>query len=238
MITPELAEVITAAIDDRLIDVHNNLPGRIQSYDKTKQTATVELQLNRLLENDEGGVVSEVLPVLQNVRVVFPRVQNYYLYFPITEGASGDVIFSDASIGQWLATGTVSDPEDIGRHTLSGAKFYPGLYPDDEVLVDVIEDGMQLGQTGKNKITLKDDGSIILNTSELSMSLNADKSFVVDNGSGDMTLQEDGSIILNTSDLSMSLNADKSFVVDNGSGDMTLSDSGQFSINGGNLTVD
>ena len=158
-ITPEMAQIIAEAIDDRLIDLHVSLPGRIQSYDAITQTATIEIMVGRLLENTDGVLTSEELPVLQNVPVVFPKTSKYLLSFPIEEGDTGDVIFAESSIGQWRATGAVSAPEDVGRCTLSGAKFYPGLTVDDDALTDELTRHAVFGR--RNGVQLRvDDVSV------------------------------------------------------------------------------
>jgi hypothetical protein len=161
-ITPELAEVIAAAIDDQLIDVHVSLPGVVQSYNSATQTATIELQVRRALTDDNDQIIFEDLPVIQNVPVCFPRSSVYFVSFPIVPGDTGDVIFAETSIGQWRAVEGTAFPDDIGRHTLSGAKFYPGLSKDSAPLTDTLTEGIKVGVIGGAQMTIKTDGTIKL----------------------------------------------------------------------------
>jgi hypothetical protein len=148
-ITPELTEVLEIAIESRLLDVHTSIPGVIQTYDASTQTATVELQIRRPLEGEtEGEIVLEDLPVLQNVRVVFPRTKKFMVTFPIEAGDTGDVFFAETPIGQWRAVEGVAVPESLGRFDLSGAKFYPGLSKDSDSIADDVSSEMVIGEIG------------------------------------------------------------------------------------------
>lgn len=132
-ITPEWAEVISEAIDDRLIDVHTGLPGTVQKFNNagTKlQTADVELQLQRLIpKTTPGEYLAENLPVLQNIPVGIYRNNTHFYYLPTAVGDTGHVQFTEMSMDSWLSKGVVSNPGDVGRHTLTGGIFYPNLTP-------------------------------------------------------------------------------------------------------------
>ena len=53
-LTPTEADMISAAIESALIDVHVALPGQVQSYNSITQTATIELQVKRVLPKEIG----------------------------------------------------------------------------------------------------------------------------------------------------------------------------------------
>ena len=135
-ITPELAEVISEALESRLIDVHVALPGSVQAYDSSTQTADIELQVKRMLPDGEGGYSSESLPVLKNIPVAFPRGADFFVSFPLPAGSTGLVVFSESSLDQWRSVGAEVSPGDIGRHTLTGGVFMPGLVPNAEAITD------------------------------------------------------------------------------------------------------
>lgn len=133
-VTPELAEVIEAAIESSLIDVHTALPGKVQAYDPTTQTATIELQIKRTLPKADGTYTIEDLPLLENVPVQFTRTAAFALTVPLAAGDQGLVVFSEMSLDQWRSKGTNTSPGDIGRHTLTGGVFLPGLSPNAKAL--------------------------------------------------------------------------------------------------------
>lgn len=128
-ITPSMAELLRRVMDARVSDVHVALPGRVVSYDEATQTADVEPQIKRAVRTDDGTKLLEDLPVLPRVPVSFPRVGAHSLTFPIAKDDSGTLVFNERSIDTWRATGRSSDPGDQRPHGLSGAVFFPGVFP-------------------------------------------------------------------------------------------------------------
>lgn len=136
---PTLAEVISGAIDSRLLDAHTALPGRIKSYDATTQTAEVVPVIRNAAPRKDGGIALEDLPVIPNVPIAWPRGGGYYLHFPIAPGDHVLLVFSEAAIGQWRATGETSEPGDVRRHSLSYPFAIPGISPDADAFTDAPE---------------------------------------------------------------------------------------------------
>jgi hypothetical protein len=152
-VTPELVDVLEAAIESRMLDVHTSIPGVVQSYDSATQTAVIELQIRRAIEgneddDEEGEIFYEDLPVLLNVPVVFPRTKKFMITFPIEPEDTGDVIVSEVPIGQWRAVDGTANPDSLGRLDLSGAKFYPGLSKDADAIGDDVSAEMVVGEIG------------------------------------------------------------------------------------------
>lgn len=107
------------------------LPGKIRSYDATAGTAEVEIQVRRVLPSgDETSEdVTEEYPILPGVPVIFPQATGSgggYLAIRLRPGDLVWIMFSEADLGQWRATGEVSDPGLATRHGLSGAMCIPG----------------------------------------------------------------------------------------------------------------
>lgn len=163
-ITPDMAEVIADAIESTLIDVHVGLPGAVQSYDADEQTATIELQVKRALPKGDGTYATEDLPVLENVPVEFPRSKEFAVTFPLAAGDTGLVVFSEMSIDQWRSKGVNTSPGDIGRHTLSGGVFRPGLAPNVNALKTAAHvTNMVIGLDDDNaQIHVTPSGSILI----------------------------------------------------------------------------
>lgn len=179
MITPELSQVIEEAIQNELLDVHVSLPGTVQSYDESTKTATIELNIAKLLEDPVGAMISEELPVLQNVPVVFPRTKKAYCYMPIEPGDTGDVIFSETSIGQWRSLGKNCISEEFDRHTLSGGKFYPGLVDDATAEAFTPPPGVSIGYVNGAFVAVEEDGRTIQQNALGFAELKADGQFNV-----------------------------------------------------------
>lgn len=163
-ITPDMAEVIADAIESALIDVHVALPGAVQSYDVVEQTATIELQVKRTLPKGDGTYATEDLPVLENVPVEFMRSEVFAVTLPLAPGDTGLVVFSEMSIDQWRSKGANTSPGDIGRHTLSGGVFRPGLAPNSRKLKTAAHaTNMVVGLDDDNaQIHITPSGSILI----------------------------------------------------------------------------
>lgn len=158
--SPGLADIIRQAIEDRLVDVHTMLPGRIDSYDPTTQKADVEPLIKRL-QRTVDGELSEDIPVIPGVPVVFPRTQAFKLTFPVQAGDRCMLIFCERSteayqIGQGRQSATAqikqTDPETFATHNLTDPVALLGWYNDAEALATADQDGMQLGETGAGAI--------------------------------------------------------------------------------------
>ena len=141
--TPELADIIRQAIEDRLAEVHVMLPGRIDAYDATLQKADVE-PLIRRLQKTVDGEIKEDLPVIPGVPVVFPRAGGFKITMPVQAGDRCMLVFCERSI-ETYQTGTgrrgdntalirQSDPDTFEMHNLSDPVAIMGWYNDAEAL--------------------------------------------------------------------------------------------------------
>lgn len=144
-----LAEVIRAAIASRMTDVHTAIVARVTKYDEKLQKVTVQptIKAAYIGEDDERKV--ENLPAIVGVPVSFPGGGGYRITFPIKEGDTGLLVFSEASLDVWLSKGGDVDPGDDNRFMLSSAVFVPGVRDFAHALATAAADRMTLG---------KDDG--------------------------------------------------------------------------------
>lgn len=117
-------------------DIHTSLPGKIVAYYPDKQTADVQPMVKRTYWSDTevngvapGNVVYESFPLIPNVPVEFPGAGGYVLLFPVSAGDTCDILFSGASIADYLSSGQESAPTDVGRHKLAYAVCHPIYNP-------------------------------------------------------------------------------------------------------------
>lgn len=143
--TPTLEEIIGAAVEHRLLDVHTGQPAVVTSYDADAKTVDVLPQLARILDDDNDEKVVEAMPQIFNVPVKFPGTGSFVITWPIEEGDTGWIDFAERNIGQWQETGEGGDPGDLGMHELSGASFYPGLRHSGNVGGDTDASAMVIG---------------------------------------------------------------------------------------------
>lgn len=137
---PNLAELLKQAIDNRLLDVHTALIGRVQKYDAQTQLADIKPMLKRHTDLDE-----EDLPLLVDVPLLFPRAGGFFISLPIQVGDYVQVIFNESSIDDFLCEST-SRIDSTGRFTLQGAVALPGIYPLSKALAGAHKANLVLGK--------------------------------------------------------------------------------------------
>jgi hypothetical protein len=113
----------------RMGDVHTSIPGRVETYDRTTQRASVQPLLQRSYRGEEGERIVETLPVIHDVPVVFPGSgDDYSDTWPISRGDIVWLQFAEASIDKWLHVGGgIVDPRDDRRFNMNDAVAFPGL---------------------------------------------------------------------------------------------------------------
>lgn len=127
--TPPLDEILRAAIEGIVMDVHTWLPAQVV---KVHSSGAVDLKLLLQAKYRDGTLVT--LPILQSVPVEHPRGADWWIRLPIAVGDYGRASFSERSLDAWLVKGGVVDPADVRHHDLSDGIFIPGLYPKSEVI--------------------------------------------------------------------------------------------------------
>lgn len=125
--TPTLAEVIRAALDARLVDVHTAIPAKVVRYDASKCLVDAAPLVKAPVLAEDGSTSFDALPVVPNVPVSFPGAGGFRVTFPISVGDTVLLVFSEASLERWLQFGGEVDPEDPRRFALSDAVAIPGL---------------------------------------------------------------------------------------------------------------
>lgn len=128
---------ISVAIEDRLLDVHTVLPGKVVQYYPADQLADVQIQV---------PLNGEKVPVLAKIPVAWPRTTDAFVHLPMAAGDQVLVLIPEETVGTWRANNAVYAPTgDLRRHSLSGAFCYPGGYPD----------GAKFTVTEPTKVTIK-----------------------------------------------------------------------------------
>ena len=102
--------------------IHFALPGIVQSFDSSTQTAEI---LPAIHDRLRDGTVVE-LPLLRDVPVFFPGGRSSAMTYPVSQGDECLVIFSDACIDEWYA-GTDPTESSSRRHDLSDAFAFVGF---------------------------------------------------------------------------------------------------------------
>lgn len=142
--TPDITEVVDAVVDARQEDLYTAIPGIVTAYDATKQMATVQPSVKRYHLDETGERVSELLPAVAGVPVMFPGAGAYRITWPIAKGDFVLLIVANVSLDRWKAgRGEVTDPQHDGAG-LNGAIAVPGLHPFGRVPTSAPTDAMVL----------------------------------------------------------------------------------------------
>lgn len=150
MIEVSTAELLRAAMDARIANVHTALPGQVVSYDPATQTASVQPMIKRVYVDADGNEASDSLPQLLKVPVCFPRAGLTFITFPIQPGDGVLLVFAERPLDQWRTQGIEADPGDIAMHQLGDAIAIPGVFPTAQAIPvgDVSTVGIGIGRAG------------------------------------------------------------------------------------------
>lgn len=166
---PSLAQLIKQAIDNRLLDVHTAMIGKVERYDAEKQLLDVAPMLKRHIKDIAGSWQSEELPMLCDVPILFPCAGGYFISFPIQPGDFVQVIFNEANIEEWFdeSAPTIVDNQ---RFTLQGAVAIPGIFPSSNALTGAHKTNFVMGRERGVQIHV-DDQTIRLGSADAAEAL-------------------------------------------------------------------
>lgn len=187
-----LPELLNQAIDSRLADFNVCLPGVVESYDRTKQTAKIQPALKR--KYLDGRVVN--LPIINNVPIVFPRSTSSFIHFDLKKGDYVTLIFSQRSLDAWKEAGGVVSPNDPRRFNLSDAYGIPGGFPKSRGFTPSGAAGAIELSNKKNFVSLEEDGSVKIENEVGKVNVKSDGELNFTNGGLTFTLKPSGKVII------------------------------------------
>ena len=106
--------------------LHCALPGIVESFDASAQTACVRPALKR---------IGLVLPVLRDVPVFFPGNRAGAVTWPVSAGDECLLVFADTEIDRWFE-GKDAEPASGRTHSLSDAFAFVGFRSRNNALAD------------------------------------------------------------------------------------------------------
>ncbi|HHI0811468.1 TPA: Gp138 family membrane-puncturing spike protein [Escherichia coli] len=149
------------------------LPGIIQSFDPETVTCTVQPAIYGQRLGDDGALVSEEMPILPDVPVVFPRGGGCTLTFPVKPGDECLLVFSDRCIDFWWQSGGVQEPVDPRQHDLSDAFAIVGPQSQAQKISSISTSAVELrSDDGGTKLSLNPSTGAITGTAPGGFNLN------------------------------------------------------------------
>lgn len=156
-------DLLESARKNAVMDVRVSMPAKIISFDKATKTATVEICMQMVLDDDSF----EDYPPLVDCPCVFTRGGGFHAVHPYKEGDSGLVLFSDRCLDGWFESGKTAPPMDYRIHSMSDAYFIGGA----DHLGDVSpipDNAMFIGKDDNSAgIQINADGSLVIKGTSL-----------------------------------------------------------------------
>lgn len=158
--SPTLTETLEAAVDEAIGDIYSMLPGKIELYDPILQKANVKPLIKRRFVGQDGNEDADVLPVLMDVPILFPRGGGYFLTFPLVPGDNVTLLFADRSIDDFLyGDGVIdTDPKDLRKYDITDAVAIPAFYPFVKNIKNVVASGAVLGKESGYQVRVGEAG--------------------------------------------------------------------------------
>jgi hypothetical protein len=132
-------------IDSYFALKHFCMPAQVVTFDAAFQTVSVQPALKTLAQ---GETIASLLPIIEDVPVVFPGGGGFFVTFDILPGSYVLLVFAERSIESWADLGGIGDPQSTRKCDLSDAIAIPGLLPTPNVLAPPVD---SLAVTIRNK---------------------------------------------------------------------------------------
>jgi hypothetical protein len=156
--TPTLREVIDGAIEERLLTVRTAMEAVVKRYDAQKQLVDAQPEIYLPIIQPDGTTKLEKPATIFNCPVGFPGIAGgVRITFPIPEGATGLLIFSESPIDEWMENGGETQPTSTRRHHLTDAMFIPVLKPNSAAFKDAEADALTMGYDGGTQVVVTKD---------------------------------------------------------------------------------
>ena len=134
MDTNQLYQNINDMIRNGVGAIHTACPATIVSFDAGTCIASVKPEM--LYYKTDGTTLE--YPITIGVPVFMPRAGAAQITYPVKEGDSCLLVFSERSLDEWLGKGSV-DNHDPRRYDLTDAFCFVGMYPTQSISADNVE---------------------------------------------------------------------------------------------------
>jgi hypothetical protein len=177
-----LQELLTSAFDSQMSNMYTSIPCIVVGVRDGLSGQMVDIQpaINQKLVS---GVTKERPPIL-GVPVQFPVSKLSGITFPIKVGDTGLAVFSMRNMDTWKSgTGKPSVPANSAKMDKGDAVFIPGIQPPGIAVNNPAKHSFahstedvvvfhNLGSGNEVEIRLKQDGKLVINTSQKPVEIN------------------------------------------------------------------
>jgi len=122
ILEPDLSKVLADKKDNIFSTLNCHHIGKIYSFDKTTQSAQVEIMVLRQL-----GDQAKTYPLLIDIPVIFLQGGGSFIEFPIKKGDYCLVLFNDRDIDNWWTAENKSLPNTQRKHSIADGIAIVGI---------------------------------------------------------------------------------------------------------------
>ena len=169
-ISPGLPELLRIAMDKSNEALFVALPGKVEKYDPSTQTASIKPLLKRKEEAADGTYSVDTLGVIDDVPVAHPRGGGNFVHFPLKAGDNVLLVFCDRSIDDYVESDGRTDiePKEARTNDISDAVAIPGFYPTPKALTNVNSNDFIFGrEDNRGIVKISSSGVVDVNNGNL-----------------------------------------------------------------------
>jgi hypothetical protein len=174
--TPDLVDVISELIEDRIKDLDICFPGTIKAIDKPKGLVDVQSDFKRLYWDQDDPVDP---PTIRGVTLWQYRSGTARINMPVKVGEKVICLCSQRSLDKWKQSGALDTPGSTRVFSMSDAIAIPGLY--DLTRTFPIGDNFTI-QFGQALLSFIEDTEISLEVTKAKARITKDGKFSLSNG--------------------------------------------------------
>lgn len=164
-LSPDMVDVITDAIEERLFELHTGLPAIVDAFSASNQMVDVTPLLKRVFLDANQEEFTIDMPKINNVPILYPAGGGWSITWPMQKGDIVYLAFAERSLDNWheAQPGQLIDPVQTRKHDLNDAVCVPALRPRVNPLSNISATDLTLGrEDSSNQIVIKADGTIEL----------------------------------------------------------------------------
>jgi len=138
------------------------MPGIIQSFSASAVTATVQMAIKGIVQDQAGKSQFVNLPLLVDVPVFFPRGGNCTLTFPVAKNDECLVVFASRCVDGWFQSGGIQAPLQPRMHSMSDGFALVGFFSQATKISGISTSTAQLrSNDGSTYVEVNPSGQIV-----------------------------------------------------------------------------
>jgi len=166
IIKPTLSKLIAEAVKKGSLDLRANMPGRVETYEKSTQKATIQPLFS--ISYKGNPTIDYDLPIVTEVPVRKDSGNDgeAFIHLPTKPGDLGMLVFADRALDNYLSAVPDNNnkiqpkrPEKTRFHDLTDGWFVPGILPFSKAL-NIINNDDIIIRNGSTRIDIGNNGKI------------------------------------------------------------------------------